>query len=98
MPVYDYRCTECKCEFTQIHKIADMKKPCEEACPNEECGAEGTVEKFIPVPPPIVDPLVAGRIRMNEDNRWRLNEIRKNHEGKGTISTTDDMFGNLLDQ
>lgn len=42
MPVYTYRCRECKCEMEELQKMDDEPPP---RCP--ACEAEGTLERIL---------------------------------------------------
>ena len=45
MPMYDYRCDECKEVWEENLTIAKKDEPCERACPH--CQKEGSVKKHV---------------------------------------------------
>jgi putative FmdB family regulatory protein len=48
MPLYEYKCDSCSHEFSDVLKVDDRLRPCEEPCPN--CAAQGRVERVIGAP------------------------------------------------
>ncbi len=45
MPIFEYSCTKCGCNFEKLHKTSTEPKP---VCP--ECGSWETKKEFLPFP------------------------------------------------
>lgn len=83
MPLYGYKCGACEHEFTDVMKVDDRKKPCEENCP--ECGTKGQVNMMIGSPR-IVSGVGDFRAKTSSNFRDRLKEI---HKQSGKHSTME---------
>ena len=76
MPTYEYQCKECGYEFSRILKIADMRKPEYDNCPN--CDKQNSIKKKLSTP------MIVGEIggtlgKTDEGWKDRLREIKKAH-------------------
>lgn len=73
MPLYSYKCGACEHEFSDVLKVDDRKRPCEEPCPN--C-FNGQVDMVISSPR-IVSGVGDFRMKTSFNFRDRLKEIHK---------------------
>ena len=77
--IYDYKCSACDHVFEANLKMADMHKPEGEPCP--ECDKAGSIRKVILSTIPVIDPVNAGRIKVNSDLRNKLQQIKDTYKG-----------------
>lgn len=81
IPTYEYQCKACDHKFTQIARMSDCTKACEEPCP--ECKAEGTVERYYGADTHLEwsDPWQLGTKKPPSDWREFLGRLKKNTPG-----------------
>lgn len=85
MPVYEYQCERCQHTFEQLLKIAEMKKPLEEACVC--CGEKAVVQN--PTLFSQGDPVRFGHKRPDAGWNEVLSRVKQSHP-KGNF---DSRFG-----
>lgn len=83
MPLYEYSCSHCGHEFSDVLKIDDRNKPKESPCP--QCELQGTIDQKIGAPRIVAG---VGDFRKNVPDVFkdRLREIKKT---AGRTSTID---------
>lgn len=83
MPLYEYVCSYCEYEFSEVLKVDDRNKPLDSSCP--KCKAVGGIERVVSSPR-----IVAGvgdfRSKVPDVFKDRLREIKKS---AGRMSTID---------
>ena len=82
MPIYDYRCSTCKLEFTNLSSIKDMNIPTETPC--SSCGSSN-VKQFLPSAPIIGYNRTPSNYKMSNNFKDRMNEVAKNRGAGCTI-------------
>lgn len=48
MPLYEYKCGSCEHTFSEVLRVDDRKRPCEEPCPS--CSVQGQIDTVISAP------------------------------------------------
>ena len=89
MPTYNYRCATCGFECEQVRTIADRDKPIEEiealcAVIADDLNGEQVlnpckIERYLPSPPGMGDPMRLGRIKAPRDFNDLLKGMAKKH-------------------
>lgn len=84
MPLYEYVCGSCDHQFSDVLKVDDRKKPCDEDCPN--CDSKGHISMKVSSAR-IVSGVGTMQSRTPTDFRDRLKEIKKMSGVDCTIET-----------